>query len=703
MKEKDTKKIREAKIPGITYSSLGKEAFENLRRIDMMTATNKGHGFAAEYANHLDDKFKNFDFFGRNKVQLVGEDNAPNGADRLVNGVYIQTKYCATASKSVNETFSKDGFFKYFKDGEPMKIEVPKDQYQEAIENMKKKILEGKVVDKTGTTKITDPEKAYDIIKEGGYTYKQAKNIAKAGNIDSIIYDVKNAAIIATSAAGLTFSISFAMAIIEGKSIEEAVDIALESSFKVFTISFIGSFVTSQLQKTALVNTLSGDAAKKAVKMMGTKKVQLIANAFNNSGKKIYGAAAIKKVEKLLKGNMVTSTVTVVLMSVPDTINTFRGRISLGQLFKNTVNTAASTAGGSVGWVGGGVVGAAIGSVVPGVGTAAGAVAGKVVGSMLGGFGIGSASKFVADKFIEDDSKEMEKIINDVFSDLVINYLLVEKERDKVFEKIKLTPKTLRDMYATKDREKFVIDLMEPIVEKIVKSRKKVSTNGVDYEAAVMRFVEKNLKEEYLVIQEMAIRVSQEIERGINEDVLDVNEEILEDLDSISKMNKEESDVIIDFISENLETVRINEERFKKITNKVLDQLTEKYAKVKLEYIFLQVLRKYRETHTEHKKYIINVISLILGQEMVGVDVIITREFLDALINTFGLSVEDYKDCLVSIALNLKGELEKKKNFDTFNLQKKIQEIIIEEDLSEYLCEILKVINEDLLTISEYL
>ena len=58
-------------------------------------ATPRGHGFAAEQANHLYDKVVNGDFFGKEKVRLVGDDIDPdtghiikNGADRVVDGVW---------------------------------------------------------------------------------------------------------------------------------------------------------------------------------------------------------------------------------------------------------------------------------------------------------------------------------------------------------------------------------------------------------------------------------------------------------------------------------------------------------------------------------------------------------------------------------------------------------------------------------------
>lgn len=35
--------------------------------------------------------------------------NALNGADRIVDGIEIQSKYCKTGSRCINECFSEDG------------------------------------------------------------------------------------------------------------------------------------------------------------------------------------------------------------------------------------------------------------------------------------------------------------------------------------------------------------------------------------------------------------------------------------------------------------------------------------------------------------------------------------------------------------------------------------------------------------------
>ena len=141
----------------------------------------RGHGFAAERANNLHDNI-----MGKN-AYIVGDGNEKNGADRIVNGINIQSKYCASGSKCVRECFDSNGNFRYYNDPknfqDPMQIEVPSDKYEDAVRAMQERINKGQV---------PGVKDAKEIIRKGNVTYEQAKNIAKAGTIESLTYDSVN-------------------------------------------------------------------------------------------------------------------------------------------------------------------------------------------------------------------------------------------------------------------------------------------------------------------------------------------------------------------------------------------------------------------------------------------------------------------------------------------------------------------------------
>lgn len=423
--------------------------------------TPRGHGFAAEKANHLYDKLKG------NDASIVGDNNAKNGADRIVNGVNIQTKYCASGSKCISECF-ENGKLRYINaDGTPMQIEVPSDKYDAAIQAMKNRIKNGEVPG------INDPEKAKEIVRKGHFTYKQAKNIAKFGTVESITFDAVNGAIIAKNAMGISAAITFATNIWNGEDFDVAIKNAAYSGLKVGGTTFVTSILSSQLSRVGLNSALVG-SSEAIVSLMGPKASAMLVNAFR-SGSNIYGAAAMKSAAKMLRGNTITAAVSVVVLSSFDVANIFRGRISGSQLFKNIANTTSTVAGGTAGWVGGTSLGGKIGTLImPGVGTIIGGAVGGIIGSFVGGSTAGKVSEAVLDEFIEDDANKMVKIIENVFTKLAEEYLLNKKEAENIIDRLQdeLTGNVLKDMFASSNREKFAKNMLKPLIKKEVKKRK---------------------------------------------------------------------------------------------------------------------------------------------------------------------------------------------------------------------------------------
>ena len=460
-----------ARTSGIVYGNVSNAS--TIYGMDKFN-TPRGHGFAAEQANHLYDKVSGT-MTGK-KVDLVGDNKDPetnrifkNGADRIVDGIKIQTKYCSSGSKCIAECF-ENGEFRYVNsDGSPMQIEVPSDKYDAAVQAMKNRIEKGEVPG------VTDPLEAENIVRKGHFTYEQARNIAKAGTVESITFDAVNGTIIASSAFGLSTLLTFATSIWNGDDYGVALKSATYSGLKVGGTTFITAVLSSQLAKAGLNSALVG-SSEAIVKLMGPKASAMLVNAFR-SGTNIYGAAAMNSAAKMLRGNAITGAVSVVVLSSVDVVNIFRGRISGAQLFKNIANTASSVAGGTAGWVGGAAAGAAVGSVIPGVGTAIGGF----VGGLLGSFAAGTASNKVSNKvlseFIEDDANEMIRIIEKVFTQLAEDYLLIQHEAENIIDSLKedLTGATLKEMFASSDRNVFARKLLVPHIEKEVQKRKKIT------------------------------------------------------------------------------------------------------------------------------------------------------------------------------------------------------------------------------------
>lgn len=427
---------------------------------NVILGASRGHGFAAEKANHLNDVIH------RKDAKIIGGDNIKNGADRLVDGIQVQTKYCASGSKCVSECF-EDSQFRYWNpDGTPMQIEVPSDMYDSAVQALENRIKKGEIKG------IDDPGQAKELLRKGAFTYKQVKNIARFGTIESLTYDAINGIKLAGTAMGISAAMSYAVAIWSGEDWEVALEQACYTGLKVGGISWVSSILSAQLGRTGIEQSLRG-TTDWVVKQMGAKTAAWLANGLRG-GSNIYGAAAMNNVSKLLRGNIVTGVVTTLVLSSVDFGRLFSGKVSGAQVFKNVTTTASAVAGGTGGWMGGAALGASAGSVIPIIGTVVGGFIGGILGSLAGGSVAYATASSILDTFIEDDANEMLKIIEYVFSQVASDYLLTENEAESIIEKFKEMdiPSILRDMYASDNRKEFAYDFLIPLIKNEAKGRK---------------------------------------------------------------------------------------------------------------------------------------------------------------------------------------------------------------------------------------
>ena len=383
-------------------------------QMNSIVSAPQGHGHAAEYANNVLDVLKH----PFQEVKQVGQNNAPNGADRIVGNQNIQTKYHFNARSTVNSAFDSKadgGMYRY----EGMQLEVPKEQYDECVRIMQEKIRDGKV------RGVTNPSDAKNIIRKGNVTYEECKLIAKGGNLTSIKYDAIDGAIHSIPGVTLSFIIVFASAKWSGKSTQEAAKIATKSGAKVLIIGTTIYTVSQQVSKifTAKINTAFG---------LNFKANQVA---------------------------MKTGTALTIMVVVgPDLFRALSGRISREQFFKNMVVTG----GGMIGGVAAGLAGGPVGAMI-----------GAVVGSM--------GVRKIMDYFIEDDNVKMFGILKEEYIDLVMIMTLSENEFEElqwaVFnEKIE---KFLKDMIRKKDSRKFARDFIEGEIERLLSKRMPVAESEI--------------------------------------------------------------------------------------------------------------------------------------------------------------------------------------------------------------------------------
>lgn len=365
-----------------------------------------GHGFAAEDANALNEWLWGYE------VEQVGRNNANTGPDRITNGQKIQTKYCKSAKESVQAGFGADGMYAY----KDQVLEVPNDQYEDAVHFMEEKIAQGMVEG------VTNPKDATKIVKKGNVTYQQAKNIARAGNIDSLIFDAKTQTVTAISAFGISFAINLGMMCLfrdKGNlTVKEAMQLAFLSGLQNGTIAMTSGILTSQVLRTQFGRNLAAYVqwgAKSGIDSVykietGKKLIHKLSESLWNKG--IYGGASKQVAIKFIRTNIIANLGIFVITTIPDTFFVIRGEISQPQLIKNLVVNGTSLIGGTLGaWLG-----ACLGPY------------GMIGGGLAGGVIFSWASKKIADSISKDDSEKMYELIKVALLRLSHDYMIQSED-----------------------------------------------------------------------------------------------------------------------------------------------------------------------------------------------------------------------------------------------------------------------------------
>lgn len=445
--------------------------------------TKTGHGIYAEEAGAKLDRLHG------EKVAVVGRDNAKNGPDKIVNQYPVQCKYYRTADNSVGACFKKNPetgemIFRYYHlDGKtPMMVEVPKDQYDKAIKLLENRIRKGQVPG------VTDPDVAKTIIRKGKLTYKQTVNLAKAGTIESLTYDITTGIVTCTAIGGISALTVFAITYWQTKDKKNAAKASLAAGLEVFGPAFAGRVLAQQIARTSIPNALI-PLSKAITDMMKPQTVQSILNAFRNmAGKKsIYGVAAQKSFAKALRTNVLTQVIIFGVTSVPDTVKVIQRKITIAQYSKNITSGIGALAGGSAG----AVLGAKLGSKLPVAAKSAGAV-----GGAAGGFIFGFTVRGIGSLIKEDDSVIYNRMFNSTICSMSVDYILSEKEVNELMEMLDNDQKEIKKLFMelvkTEEQFKHIEDFLTPYFDRIANKREVI---GKDEELEMCRGIDEAMVE----------------------------------------------------------------------------------------------------------------------------------------------------------------------------------------------------------------
>ena len=309
-----------------------------------------------------------------------------------------------------------------------------------------------------------------ELIKQGAFTYIQARHIADSGNIRHLMVDGEGRVFFKEATIGMSTALAFAQSRWNGALKDEAMENAVITGLAVIGETF--------MEEVNSIHDLEMGAAEKlrvdggladGMKKNGTKAVMKKV-AEKATKKAMYSSVAAKKAITMLNANVVTGALVTGVMSSIDIIRTIKGEMSPSQLFKNVSKTAASVAGSMIGLV----VGGGIGMNIPDVSTAVISLIGGIIGLIIGSVLATKIVKKVLDFFIKDDTVRMLEIFNGELAAAAAAYLLSEQELRQAlddFRRIYDMKDELRSMHAAEDRMGFARALIDNELSRIVKAR----------------------------------------------------------------------------------------------------------------------------------------------------------------------------------------------------------------------------------------
>lgn len=436
----------------------------------------RGGGYAAEYGNNALDRLTRKDV--KNVAQeLENGRQKKNGADKCVNGVNIQTKYYMSASESIGAAFENKHAIYRNDDGTMMQIEVPRDQYEKAVQLMRKRILDGQV------PKEKNPDNASKYVRKGWFTYSQANNIAIAGTVEGLSVDVAQGITCSLPGAGITAAMTFAKAVWDGKDLKEAAKACAFSSLKVIGKNTAAYVLTMQLSRDKIWNIFAPNEmcgpGNQIVKSVGffnnpiAKTANDLAGGISSSALAKTGVGKAVGLDKMTGQKMIGGTITAAMMFGPDVLKAVQGNISGTQFLKNSAVNGA------------GLVGAAIGTAIPipFVGTALGSAAGSFV------------AKKLLDNYIEDDMVAMYRILREEFLDIVMVFRFNKDESVYIIQTTlgrKDIQTILQNMFQSGQPKEYADAMINAVVQDVLSKRPKI-TRAMMEEGVKSLFEDKNV------------------------------------------------------------------------------------------------------------------------------------------------------------------------------------------------------------------
>lgn len=389
------------------------ELYRSLSHVQPFFKVEIGHDDMAKILNNYADLNA-----GKN-ARIVEDDRLKGGADRLINGVEVQSKYYNTPKNSLDAYFYNEdrqgNHVMYLdRDGKPMCLEVPKDQYNNAVEL----IREGAYDEKLANLRMTREEFITKKLRAGNVTLQEAKHATKFCTKESLKFDAQRGAVVAISAFGVSFVCNSAFLLFRGKSIQESLKSALFASTASAGKAFLVSMIAMQAQRTVLKSFLERTINFNFHgNFIGRGLAELGRRGAGAASKNVINSSA----NSVIRSNVIVAGATMLVTSGIEVTQMARGKISGMQCMKNIATNAVGVTGG----MSGAMAGATLGTMLmPGIGTGVGAFVGGITGGLVGT----KLGKSFMDKFIEDDLVKVYRLFFWYIQYLALLFRMNERE-----------------------------------------------------------------------------------------------------------------------------------------------------------------------------------------------------------------------------------------------------------------------------------
>jgi len=224
--------------------------------------------------------------------------------------------------------------------------------------------------------------------------------------------------------------------------------------------AYDGTLINESALKLSIQKKKIGNANDIA-RLAAPKTAQMLYNAMRVGPRLILRSAF-----ELLRANMITRVISVVVLLAIDKFSLIKGRISVKQFIINVILALMLLVGGTAGWfLGSHALSLVMESLI--VGIIAGLVGAGVMSAVLSVL----VNKIIH-LFVQDDTEDMLDIYNQCFTNLAKEHGLNHDEICIAVDNICMSQELVRDIFTEKtNRAAFACAKLEPCVKDIVERR----------------------------------------------------------------------------------------------------------------------------------------------------------------------------------------------------------------------------------------